>query len=100
MSKAEERALAAYPEDIQLFAESQEEPGKWLPVDENIQLRYGYKCGYEQAEKDLALTWENIKSIIKIADSLLTGTAWDAVDWPDEQKYYEEVLKRFKETKG
>ena len=52
MSKAEERALEAYPEDIQLFVESQEEPGKWLPVDENAELRYGYKRGYEQAEKD------------------------------------------------
>lgn len=52
MSKAEERALEVFPEDIQLFVESQEEPGKWLPVDENAQLRYGYKRGYEQAEKD------------------------------------------------
>lgn len=53
MTKAEERALEVFPEDIQLFVESQEEPGKWLPVDENAQLRYGYKRGYEQAEKDL-----------------------------------------------
>lgn len=52
MTKAEERALEVFPEDIQLFVESQEEPGKWLPVDENAQLRYGYKRGYEQAEKD------------------------------------------------
>ena len=53
MARAEERALEAYPEDIQLFVESQEEPGKWLPVDGNAQLRYGYKRGYEQAEKDI-----------------------------------------------
>lgn len=52
MTRAEEKALEAYPEDIQLFVESQEEPGKWLPVDENAQLRYGYKRAYEQAEKD------------------------------------------------
>lgn len=53
MTKAEERAFEVFPEDIQLFVESQEEPGKWLPVDENAQLRYGYKRGYEQAEKDI-----------------------------------------------
>lgn len=58
-----------------------------------------YNDGYEQAKKDLALTLEDIESIVKIADSLLTGTAWDVIDWPDEQKYYEEVLKRFKEAK-
>ena len=59
MSKAEERAWEVYPEDVQLFVESQEEPGKWLPVDENYQLRYGYKRGYEQAEKDILSTIES-----------------------------------------
>lgn len=56
--------------------------------------------GYEQAEKDLALTPEDIKAIVTIADSMLTHTAWDAIDWPDEQKYYEEVLRRFNEQKN
>lgn len=41
------------------------------------------------------LTWEDVKAIVTIADSMLTHTAWDAIDWPDEQKYYEEVLRRF-----
>ena len=87
MTKAEERALEAYPNEHfvdHTYAEM---------------CRGFYEEGYEQAEKDLALTWEDVKAITTIADSLLTGTAWDAVDWPDEQKYYEEVLKRFKEAK-
>lgn len=61
-----------------------------------------YTCfvdGYRQAEKDLALTLEDVKAIVTIADSMLTHTAWDAIDWPDEQKYYEEVLRRFNEQK-
>ena len=61
-----------------------------------------YTCfvdGYRQAEKNLALTWEDVKAIVTIADSMLTHTAWDAIDWPDEQKYYEEVLRRFNEQK-
>lgn len=41
------------------------------------------------------LTLEDVKAIVTIADSMLTHTAWDTIDWPDEQKYYEEVLRRF-----
>ena len=99
MSKAQERAFEAYPEDIQLFVESQEEPGKWLPVDENIQFRHGYKQGYEAAEKDLALTWEDMKTIEQIIttsdwyDFEINGKLWS-------QEFYEEVLKRFKEKRN
>lgn len=70
MSKrAEQRALKAYPEDIQLFVESREEPGKWLPVDENLQFRYGYERGYERAEKDMihiVKTW--LSEIHRVCD--------------------------------
>ena len=55
--------------------------------------------GYRKAEKDLVLTKEDVKAIVTIADSMLTHTAWDAIDWPDEQKYYEEVLRRFNEQR-
>ena len=66
---------------------------------------HSYLQGYEDGKKSNEqkkqdeLTWEDIKRIIQIADSMLTGTAWDAVDYPDEQKYYEEVLKQYKEEK-
>lgn len=55
--------------------------------------------GYELAQQELELAWEDIKAIVQIADSMLTGTAWDAVEWPDEKEYYEQVLKKFNETK-
>lgn len=87
MSKAEERALEAFPEDIQLFAESQEEPGKWLPVDENAQLRYGYKRGYEQAEKD----------ILAIIESRLSEIIGDAQPKPALRAELEELIKRIKQ---
>lgn len=45
------------------------------------------------------LTWEDVKAIVNIADSMLTHTAWDEIDYPDEKKYYEEVLRRFNELK-
>ena len=47
MSRAEERALEAYPYD---YPE-----------------RTGFRQGYEQAEKDLALTVEYIKAILDIS---------------------------------
>lgn len=94
MSKAEEMAWMAFPENVVI-----DSSGESTGVDFNLLPRNCFRKGYEQAEKDLAVTWEDVKAITTIADSLLTGTAWDAVDWPDEQKYYEEVLKRFKEAK-
>lgn len=59
-----------------------------------------FVAGYKEAEEDLALTWEDVKAIVTVADSMLTHTAWDAIDWPDEQKYYEEVLRRFNEQRN
>lgn len=46
---------------------------------------------------DTALTWEDVKRIVEIADSMLTHTAWDDIDFPSEQAYYEEVLRRYKD---
>ena len=56
MSKAEERALSAYPPEY-----GDEDFDKtW---DSNEQYREPYQEGYEQAEKDLALTWKDIRAI-------------------------------------
>lgn len=46
------------------------------------------------------LTWDEVKTILQIADSMRTYTAWDEIDYPDEKKYYEEVLRRFNEAKN
>ena len=56
MSKAEEKALKVYPIKI----------AKREGYDENLRERKGFVKGYHQAEKDLALTWEDIEKIIKI----------------------------------
>ena len=94
MSKrAEERGLEAVPPR---WRKTKDGKGK---VDSALPVRKFYIRAYEQAEKDLALTPEDIKAIITIGDAMLTGTAWDVIDWPDEQNYCEEVLKRFKEAK-
>ena len=60
--------------------------------------REAFRKGYEQAEKDLALTPEDVRKILLIVSS---------GDWYDfeihnklwKNEFYEEVLKRFKEAK-
>ena len=55
-----------------------------------------YIDGYHQAEKDLELTWEDLKMIDDISDNVYAECD---VEMFDEKEYYQEVLKRFKETK-
>lgn len=51
----------------------------------------GYVEGYHQAEKDLALTWKDIKLIWNITDEM---------DNMPEEEFYQEVLDRFNKLKG
>lgn len=61
-----------------------------------------YDDSRKQAEKDLALTWEDIKRIVNIADDILPDPRYkhdlDA-SLQSEESYYQEVLKRFREGK-
>ena len=51
-----------------------------------------YLNGYHQAEKDLALTWQDIKVIEKLLgfDNIIESP----------KEYYQEVLNRFNKLKG
>lgn len=51
--------------------------------------------GYEKAEKDLALTWEDIRKICTLSVIVEMGLGREVSD----KKHYEEVLKRFNEYK-
>ena len=53
-----------------------------------------YIKGYNQAEKDLELTWEDMREIDKLSGWLLTlkGNS-------DDKEFFKEVLKRFKNMK-
>ena len=94
MSKAEERALEAYPKDIEEYIDVK---GVKSIVDNNSWQRTIFLEGYRQAEKDNELTWEDIGAI----DNLL----WDlsvehSKNHSSNEVYYKEVLKRFKAQKG
>lgn len=97
-NRAEEAAMKAYP------TKYREIPiGYSVPINKYVTERACFVQGYEQAEKDLALTWEDIRTIC-----LLTIGAEIVRDKPDladnvqeklEQVFYEDVLRRFRETK-
>lgn len=53
--------------------------------------RVGYQQGYEQAEKDLELGWEDIEKVCLIAREVHQFRGF----W--SESVYQEVLKRFKE---
>ena len=79
MSKAEELSQNRYP---------------------TMAEKYAFIDGYEQAEKDLELTWKEL-ALIRLAfdateDNINHGCLKIS---PMTKEYYEEVLKRFKERK-
>ena len=91
MSKAEDRALEAYPKDIEEYVDVN---GVKSVVDNNSWQRTIFLKGYHQAEKDLKLGWKDIKLIIDIVDSEnLKPHLFDEID-------YQEVLKRFKNQRN
>ena len=57
--------------------------------------KYAFIDGYEQAEKDLELSWEDVKEIYCIALNLRDHVGSSVFGQP----FYEEVLKRFKDYK-
>lgn len=89
MSKAEERALKAYPI---------KHDDSW-----NSHCRRLYISAYHQAEKDLELGWEDIRIILDIENDILCecNSQKELVieTYPKGEDYYGEILKRFKERK-
>lgn len=93
MGKAEERALEAFP--LKIDGDSR---GSY---DLNLVKRIIYQQGYEQAEKDLELTWEDMMIIHKCIKDVMNYHLYKMMEGVEGQKtVYKEVLKRFKERKG
>ena len=89
MSKAEERALEVYP------IESHE------MYDDLYRQRNAYVKGYHQAEKDLELTWKDMRELYVIfaeVDAEIELCKADNIK-SETIGYYQEVLKRFKNFK-
>ncbi len=69
MSRAEQRALEAYPVKMTplVYQDLIDQFGGKTEIDVNTYPRCLFQQGYEQAEKDLALTVEDIKTILDIS---------------------------------
>ena len=85
MTKAEKVAVTSYPHGV-------------FQGEEGDSLRAACMLGYGQAEKDLALTWEDMRAIYEI---------FDAIDGEHKstfnigiQKYFDEALRRYQELKA
>lgn len=88
MSKAEEKANE-YAEKVMLC------------VNHRLDVRDAYWDGYEQAEKDLALTWEDVETINRLTSEVCSeffGDPCGSEDF-DREKTYTEVLRRYNERK-
>lgn len=104
MSKrAEQRALEAYPDTYTKYRKEDDPEGVesgicTFPNTHNLE-RIAFVNGYEQAEKDLALTWEDIAEI----DALIIEANNEfAVNYSKEisrEQFYTEVLNRFNKLK-
>ena len=88
MSRAKEEALKAYP------------PKSIAANYDTINRRDAFEYGYLKAEKDLELSWEDIRELYIIFAEVDTEIELCKTDIKAETiGYYQEVLKRFKNLK-
>lgn len=99
MSKAEERAkefLKKLVSHTTLYRGTIDE----LEVYEPDDVIWAYKEGYHQAEKDLELSWKDMRKLYIIFAEVDTEIELCKTDIKSETLgYYQEVLKRFKNLK-
>lgn len=70
-------------------------------ITEEVAYGRGFKAGfiegYEQAEKDIELTWEDVQLLDHFVLELVREEK-EGKDWGNGKEFYTEVLKRFKEA--
>ena len=98
MTRAEEAALKALPNyPFETYTDEDE----YIEVESVRSMqRAFFRKGYEQAEKDLVLTWKDIRKISRILEMIIDDDINGKIpeEWGDEE-YYEEVLRRFNKAK-
>lgn len=96
MTKAEQAAKEIYKDGIQLVGRRDKNNNLVIHPETMVGiLRSAAERGYELAEKDLALTWQDIKTVVKLADDLIQD---DSVT-ETEEEYYKAVLDAFNQTR-
>ena len=96
MSKrAEGAALKAYPPTYTTVKRYAKRVQSEL-VDTHHPARAIFQQGYEQAEKDLALSWEDVRKLCSLSFVVEVDLGREISD----KQHYEEVLRRFIESKN
>jgi hypothetical protein len=100
-NRAEKAALKAYPVNMTPlnYQDLIEQFGGKTEIDVNTYPRCLFQAGYEQAEKDLTLSIDDIEKIHTFLYSIKNNKqgAFTFTRLSDEQ--YKEVLRRFKAIK-
>ncbi|MBR4756456.1 MAG: hypothetical protein IK076_05895 [Bacteroidales bacterium] len=101
MTKAEQRAFEAYPVDMHPlnYQDLIDQFGGKTEIDVNTYPRCLFQEGYEQAEKDLGLTIEDIEKIHTFLYAIKNNKQGVFTFTRLSDGQYNEVLRRFKEAK-
>lgn len=96
MTKAEQRAFEAYPVNMTplVYQDLIDQFGGKTEIDVNTYPRCLFQQGYSQAEKDLALTWEDMFLVKTVIDGRVEQKE------PGVKGFYEAVLQRYIEVKA
>lgn len=92
MTRAEELALKTYPISTSYLSESNGDG------DRNHPRRLAFIEGYEQAEKDLELTWGDVQLLDFYAMECQVEET-KGRKFNSSQEFFEEVLRRFNKAK-
>lgn len=104
----EQKAKEVYPIHPMEILPEEDENGKIINFDEwlddfrlsiqSFSLNKGYQEGYEQAEKDYALTWKDIRQICTIAEDLFDDSYDSYEDYfkLSDEEFFSKILKQFK----
>jgi len=85
-----------YANNVKQAIDALSQPSLPSQIDDNKCYRDGFIKGYEQAEKDLALTWEDLEMI----DRIMADVVNERFDGPTTvEEDYKEVLRRFNKIK-
>ena len=93
MTRAEEAALKAYP------VSTESTPLGPVPVDVNEYARKKYQEGYEQAEKDLALTIKDLELLHTFLYAVKNNKKGVFTFTRLSEEQYQDVLRRFNEQR-
>lgn len=100
MTKAEQRALEAYPVKMTplVYQDLIDQFGGKTEIDVNTYPRCLFQQGYEKAEKDIALTWGDVQLLDFYAMECQVEES-KGRKFNSSQEFFEEVLRRFNKAK-